>query len=266
MHLHRLFDIILQGQISSNAGKHHSQDQYDDHDGAERFFVFITVHIKHEVTSCGELLYMLVPILTTIIILVLLMQIALRKSNREMDHALDDFWAKENAANNVRRKSLDDLEYLSIPDEFYEYPCDPDSHDAAEAMHILENLRGQKIVNLTGISNTDLKLSYGTANITVLAVYDQNYTMLVRALQMYAEYFYRLGDTERSKKLMEYAVSTRTDIGASYKLLADIYAEQGTPERISELIETVRTLHTPTTPATLRALEEKMAKPTPADP
>jgi len=209
---------------------------------------------------------MLVPILTSVIILVIIMQMALKRSDRKADHALDDFWAKENAANNVRRKSLDDLDYLTIPDEFYDYPVDPDSHDSSEAMHILENLRGQKIVNFTGISNTDLKLSYGTANITVLAVYDQNYTMLVRALQMYAEYFYRLKDLEHSRKLLEYAVSTRTDIGASYKLLADIYAEEGTPGRISELIETARTLHTPTTPATLRSLEEKMSSSIPPEP
>lgn len=209
---------------------------------------------------------MLVPILTSIIILVLLLQVALRKTDRDMDHALDDFWAKENAANNVRRKSLDDLDYITIPDEFYDYPSDPEVHDAAEAVHILENLRGQKIVNFTGISNTDLKLAYGTANITVLAVYDQNYTMLVRALQMYAEYFYRLGDKDHSRKLLEYAVSTRTDIGASYKLLADIYTEDGTPDKIPGLIETVRTLHTPTTPATLRALEEKLSSPTPPAP
>ena len=208
----------------------------------------------------------MLPILSCVVVFVIILHMMLRKSSRQMDHELDDFWAKENAANNVRRKSLDDLDYISIPDEFYDYTVDPESHDAAEALHILENLRGQKIVNFTGISNTDLKLTYGTANITVLAVYDQNYTMLVRALQMYAEYFYRTGDPEHAQKILEYAVSTRTDIGASYKLLADIYTESGCTERIAELIEIARTLHTPTTPATLRALEEKMGAPTPQAP
>jgi hypothetical protein len=84
-------------------------------------------------------------------------------------------------------------------------------------------LKDEKIVNLTGISNTDLKLEYGTANITPLSIYDQNYTSLVRGLQRWGKALYDAGRYEDSAKVLEFAVKTRTDITATYRLLIDLY-------------------------------------------
>ncbi len=84
-------------------------------------------------------------------------------------------------------------------------------------------MKDEKIVNLTGITNTDLKLEYGTANITVLTQYDQNYTNLVIALQKWGDALYALGRFEDASKVLEFAVKTRTDITATYRLLIDMY-------------------------------------------
>ena len=41
--------------------------------------------------------------------------------------------------------------------------------ELAECLSELQDLSDAKIVNLTGYTNTDLKLKYGTANITILS-------------------------------------------------------------------------------------------------
>ena len=87
----------------------------------------------------------------------------------------------------------------------------------------LTALKDEKIVNLTGISNTDLKLEYGTANITPLTQYDQNYTALVCSLQKWGQALYDLGRFEDAAKVLEFAVKTRSDITATYRLLIDLY-------------------------------------------
>ena len=43
----------------------------------------------------------------------------------------------------------------------------------------------RKLLNLSGISNTDLKLQYGHANLDLLAEYDQNFSNLLRCLDSF---------------------------------------------------------------------------------
>ena len=66
-------------------------------------------------------------------------------------------------------------------------------------MTILNSLKDEQIVNFTGISNTDLKLSFGAANLPTLSRFDQNYTLLARAL--HAQYR-QLADL-RAEELVE---------------------------------------------------------------
>ena len=107
----------------------------------------------------------------------------------------------------------------------------------------LHDLSSCKIVNLTGWTNTDLKLEYGTANITILSDFDFNYTNLVTALQKLAELLHEGGDDAHAIEVLEFAISTGTDVSKSYYLLADLYKTCGTPEKIELLIHRAETIH-----------------------
>ena len=80
-----------------------------------------------------------------------------------------------------------------------------------------------KIVNLTGYSNTDLKMAYGAANLSVLTEYDANYTTLVTALQECGKALYEAGRFEEAARILEFSAMTGTDISACYRLLTDLY-------------------------------------------
>jgi tetratricopeptide (TPR) repeat protein len=199
---------------------------------------------------------MFMPVLASCFILVIAIAIAGRKGENSIKEKLEQFQERERAANEVRKQPIDDLEYLVIPEEFFGYPSDESSHDASEARHILENLKSEKIVNLTGISNTDLKLRYGVANLPDLMRFDTNYTSLVRALQMYAVYLSDSGYETEAIKLLEYAVESRSDVSASYKLLGELYVKSGQKDKLKALIGKAQELDSPMSKGIIRKLEE----------
>lgn len=197
------------------------------------------------------------PILPIVVAFIIILTISINKSNKKMQQEIESFWEKEQKSNFVRKKPLDDLNYLSIPEHFLTMPVSEDDDRAKDALDMLKHLSSQKIVNLTGITNTDLKLTYGTANITVLTQYDQNYTQLVHALQQLAASLADGSHPKEAMEVLEYAVSTRTDISSSYLLLADLYITDGHPEKIENLIHSVSSMDTLLAPSIIRNLQNK---------
>ena len=204
----------------------------------------------------------------------------LNKRHSKMEKSMKDaFWKREEEANHTRRKSLDNLPYITIPPEELPLACHitddtadvrntddtadiRNTDDAAaneaiseECKEILRSLSTQKIVNLTGYTNTDLKLSYGTANITCLTEYDQNYTLLVSTLQKWAEALYRGGAKKECRQVLEYAVSVGTDVSHTYFLLADLYDEEGESDLKCSLIEKASGLSSLSSKVIVRTLQ-----------
>lgn len=175
------------------------------------------------------------------------------KSNKEAEKL---FWARERQANSVRRKSLEGLDYIQIPLDKFPMDIMTDNPIIAEYQSVIKTLSTQPVVNLTGFTNTDLKLEYGTANITPLSEYDQNYTVLARTLQQWADALYDAAYVDEAKILMEFAISTGTDISRTYYKLADIYASRGEFSQIEQLIEKAENLRTLNKKTIVRTLQE----------
>ena len=196
------------------------------------------------------------PFLASFIVFIITITLASKRVEKKRNKRNEEFWERERRANSVRKKSLEDLEYISIP--FQSFPMDTAADDEviASCHKELQSLRDEKIVNFTGFSNTDLKLEYGTANITVLSQYDQNYTLFVRALQTWAKRLHELGYHDEALTVLEYAVATRTDISATYYLAASIYAEKGQTDKIKHLLFVADTLQSAMKNSIVRTLKE----------
>lgn len=154
-----------------------------------------------------------------------------------------EFWDREARANSVRRKSLDGLNYITIPDSILNMQPAVMTDALKSCLQDLNDLSEYKIVNLTGYTNTDLKLEYGTANITILSDFDLHYTNLATLLQKLAELLIENGEELLAKETLEFAVSTGTDVSKSYYALADLYVKAGTPEKINSLIENAESIN-----------------------
>lgn len=198
------------------------------------------------------------PVLASVLIFIAILSYNIKKYDQVQKKEMDEFWAKEAKANFVRRKSLEDLPYILIPDKLTE---DADSANPLikEPLDILIHLKSQRILNLTGISNTDLKLTYGTANITELTEYDQNYTMLARSLASIGEHYYKENNISRAKDYLEFAIETNTDVSSTYKILGQIYKEESNTEAINRLLDIARCLRSAMAPSIIRTLESFLA-------
>ncbi len=181
-------------------------------------------------------------ILATLIILGSILGMLIKKHTKKTNQAEKAFWDKEFAANNVRKKPLDDLRYVTIPLDTFPLQTMADDETVQEYIDTIRILSKSKIVNFTGITNTDLKLTYGTANITVLSEYDENFTTLITTLQRWAKRLFDGGFVDDACILLEYAVSVGSDVSTSFYLLAEIYRSKGTPDKVFELIDAASSL------------------------
>lgn len=191
------------------------------------------------------------------IALILLIAFSVKKQARQTQQKEEAFWSREQRANFVRRKPLDNLKYIKIPLEAFPTHLLNEDDRVLECIEILETLTSQKIVNFTGYSNTDLKLEYGTTNIEILTEYDQNYTLLVRTLQKWADILLEAGHDKDAAVLMEFAVSTETDISRTYYLLADYLVSHGEPAQVDRLVKTAENLRSANRDSILKNLREK---------
>ena len=180
----------------------------------------------------------------------------MKRHTRSLQEEQQSFWQRERSANSVRKKPLDDLNSITIPLDRLPLNSHIADETIADCISTLTILSERKIVNLTGITNTDLKLAYGTANITVLTEYDQNYTLLVTTLQKWADALYALGDTQGTTTLLEYAVSIGSDVSKTYSLLASIYDENNQLSSITALKESAGKLTSSSGKIIVRKLEE----------
>ena len=198
------------------------------------------------------------PIFASFIVFCLWLRYQLKKSSKREDSLSQNFWEKEAEANNTRRKSLENLDYITIPLESFptEISSLSENERFMECLETLHTLSNEKIVNLTGLTNTELKLKYGAPNINLLMQFDQNYTLLARTLQSFAEELYKAGFISESQTVLEFAISTHTDVSQSYFLLADIYDRENHPEKINELIATAEGLNTVMKNPIVRTLQE----------
>ncbi len=170
--------------------------------------------------------------------------------------AYDEFWARENKANYTRKKPLDNLNYITVPDELLHMKPENSNEELDECIKNLNDLSEYKIVNLTGYTNTDLKLEYGTANITILSEYDFHYTNLATLLQRLAEKLHESGNDALAIMTLEFAISTNTDVSKSYYLLAQLYTDAHTPEKIFDLMESAQNIKSMQRDAILKHLGE----------
>ncbi len=181
-------------------------------------------------------------ILASLIIFCMVINHNVRKSRKIQATEEKRYQERERLANQTRRKPLDGLDYIKIPLERLPMHLLEEDEKVTECLRMIQELSQHPIVNLTGFSNTDLKLEYGTANITVLTEYDQNYTLLVSTLQQWADLLYRAEQTEAARDILEFAVNIHTDVSRTYAVLSDIYIKNGQRDKIPELMNTAESL------------------------
>lgn len=178
-----------------------------------------------------------------------------KRSDRKDAEADRQFWQRESESNSVRKKDITYLNYIEIPIDTLPMD-DHGDEELAEYQTIVKSLCGSKILNLTGMSNTDLKLEYGPANLPFITEYEENYVRLISALTNIGARLIDLGYQADAITVLNYAISIGCEIGRCYYLLATEYRKNNTPELIDELITKAEELSSINAPAIVTKLKE----------
>ena len=193
-------------------------------------------------------------VFATPLIIALLIALAIKKSDYKKEQDAEEFFEKERKSNFVKKKPLDSLNYVKVPDKFYEYSYSKlikaNEHPEAieKAVDQLMKLKDAKMVNFLGKTNTDLKLEYGTGNLEILMEYDQNFTSLITCLEEIGEAAITV-DKAYAKEVLEFSINIGSDISSTYKNLLNIYIEESSADMLAakkeKLIFMAKALNSP---------------------
>ena len=156
------------------------------------------------------------PFLVIFIVFCLILTFYIRKNDSAQQKAQDDFFEKERRSNAVRKKDISKLDYISIPLDKIPVKLESSTENTIFA------LAEKPMLNFVGISNTDLKLQYGTANLDILTEYENNFLEFVALLPDYATELVEAGQKESAIMLLEFAVSVNADSRKIDILLASL--------------------------------------------
>ena len=179
------------------------------------------------------------------------------ENNSKWDTA---YWEKERKANFVRRKDISNLDYITISEEELPFSDTAEGEEKYRQDEV-RRILSCKSLNLSGMSNADIKLKYGTANFPELSMYDQNYILLIRNLGLWGSYLHKNcdGQDSRAKIILERAVSLGSDIKDTYVSLTEIYLAEHHPEKVQELIRHVEDSDFDLKTSLLRTLHELLS-------
>ena len=180
-------------------------------------------------------------ILPYFIILLFVLQFYLKKNSKKTRSDNENFLKRESRANMSRKKDISNLNYITIPDTL---PfVDTDVETIKKAQNDLAELKEKKILNLTGMSNTDLKIKYGVANLSVLSEYDENFSKLCRAIVRLSAALKENGFDEQAEAFLEFGIKCGSDVSANYFMLAEYYLEKGNTKGLSRLKTSAQALN-----------------------
>ncbi len=181
------------------------------------------------------------------------------KATRIEKSRKNEFWERENESNNTRRKNLDSLDYITIPDSLLLANLSsalPEDDELTRCNDVLLSLKDKRIFNLTGKTTTDIKLMYGPANLEQLDEYDSNFTLFTKTIYAYGEQLHKLGFDDEAMKVLRFGIDSLSDISGNYKLLATLYVKYNQSEKIKELKEIAGGLDSLMKNTILRSLDE----------
>lgn len=179
------------------------------------------------------------PIFFLFVILLAWFAVKRSQATKAEKAAKERFWQRELDANSVRRKSLDDLPYVKIPNYLLlpelSSNIPTDDPELIRCNDILRDLSNKRILNLTGKTSTDIKFMYGAANLTTLDEYDSNFTLFAQTIYAYGDRLHALGFDNEAITVLRFGIDSLSDISGNYKLLATLYAKYNQKEKIEEL-------------------------------
>ncbi len=178
------------------------------------------------------------PFLTVFIIFLLVVYFYRAYNTKKREKIVAAFWEREEQAKHTPAKDLSQAGYITVPiDSFPLGRCDSD-----EVMLIEEELlrlSKKRLLNLNGMTNTDVRIEYGTSNFDAVCAMGEDFDRLIVLLCDYAKALIENGFTKEACVVLEYGADIGSDVSENYTLLGECYHENSMDLQLDELIRRV---------------------------
>lgn len=156
-----------------------------------------------------------------------------QKDEKKIETFLDS--CKENTI--VSSSKLKEIELLDIDLSTTSFISG--NEDTIKIYNKLVELSYQKMTNFKGISNDELKKTYGVNNFNEVLSYQENYDEFLKLIVEVGEKLYNENNYKCAVSILEIGISLDTDITKNYTLLADSYDKQKMKNKLFKLIDKV---------------------------
>lgn len=180
-------------------------------------------------------------LLFCVIIFVIIFKYKLRMVNHQEQVMEENRYQIERQASLPIKKSLQSLQKIEIPLSNLPF-CDTAEGGLKACQDTIKELSSQTICNLTGISNTNLKLKYGAGNLDELLEYEQNYLLLIKTLSDWGTRLYEQNNFKDAEIVLDYAVFCQSDLRQTYITLTRIYLEQNNLDKVHKLAKSTESI------------------------
>ena len=178
------------------------------------------------------------------IIFILVFQHHLRKNNKIERKLKDEFWQKEESSLVIRKKEIPQEYYihsdisslsLSIPENI-----DPgDKGQVKQLIKRIKDLSNQDMMNFNQLSNTELRLKFGTANQSIITNNEYTYHNFLKTLASYASLMKEYDKGDESIKALELCISLGSDYSQHFYALGQLYLDQHMTSKLKHLKQIV---------------------------
>ncbi|MCR5431482.1 MAG: hypothetical protein K6E95_02880 [Lachnospiraceae bacterium] len=127
------------------------------------------------------------------------------KADRHSSYTNEDFWERERRASFTPTARIDDLPYAEMDESVIPVSLPDDSDELTAVLEELHSLKGKKLIDLSEMTNTDLKLKYGTSNFTALSQADSDFALLISDCEKASDLLSDVGRTDEAYSLLDYA-------------------------------------------------------------
>lgn len=158
-----------------------------------------------------------------------------RKADRKRESGSKAFWEREDQANHTRNKDISSLP-MFCPDESHIPMTETADENVIYYQGKVQNAMGLPMMNLSGYTNTDLKLAYGTGNFNTLSEYDQNFNDFLMNMSNLGKAYFTAGLLQEAADVFTFCLDSGSGKSTDYEALAKVWFAMGTPEKISGLI------------------------------
>ncbi len=181
-----------------------------------------------------------------------------QRNQKLENQANEEFWERENLANQTRNKDISGLPLLHVEES--EIPS-PATDDESVVYYIgqIQNIIKEPMIDLSPYTNTDLKLAYGVGNFKTLSEYDENFNSFLLNLSNLARSCTRAGLHETARDVYLLALKYGSIKLSDYRELAETYIALDQPGQISQMIRETEQSDLPRKDSVVRALQEALS-------